>query len=169
MSFRAINLFFPVVLAIHNVEEYAGFDEFARSYQCSPIEKIMTRPVMRGALLMLTAGAAVNSAATFKADRGMPCVLSRVGTFSLLFNAVGHCLLCFVRRRSAPGTVSSILVILPYSALAVAAMLTPRKKRRSFLVRYAVLGAISLPVITISSLIVSYALLKAVRAIRAAL
>ena len=32
MSFAALNLLFPVVVAVHNLDEYRGYTDFVRSY-----------------------------------------------------------------------------------------------------------------------------------------
>jgi hypothetical protein len=32
MTFVALNLLFPIVLAIHNVDEYSRYDDFIRAY-----------------------------------------------------------------------------------------------------------------------------------------
>jgi len=47
MTFAAVNLLFPVVLAIHNFDEYSRCDDFIRAYHPRLGEKLATRRVFR--------------------------------------------------------------------------------------------------------------------------
>jgi len=51
-------LLFPVVLAIHNIDEYIRYDDFVRSCP-SWLAKKLTRPIVRSAAVLLTLAAAV--------------------------------------------------------------------------------------------------------------
>ena len=45
MSFAAFNLLFPIVVAVHNIDEYRGYTDFVHSYP-SWLDEKLTRRVL---------------------------------------------------------------------------------------------------------------------------
>ena len=169
MTFRTLNLCFPLVLAIHNAEEYLHGDAFAAVWPLSFLHERGTRRILRNALLLLTAGAALTSAATYISRDKRLLTLSRAATFALLLNALGHGAASLVRRRWQPGTVSAVFLVLPYSAAAIAAMRVPRQDMSRFLFRSGLLGAMTLPLATAGFLAISFGLARVERLLRTSL
>ena len=163
MTFRTLNLCFPLVLAVHNAEEYFQADAFGAVWLESAMQKRVTRRILRNAMLLLTASAALTSIATFLSRDKRLLILSRAATFALLLNALGHGAASLVRRRWLPGSVSAVWLILPYSAAAIAAMRVSRGELPRFLFRSAVLGAVTLPLATGGFLAISFGLARVER------
>jgi hypothetical protein len=64
MTLVNFSLLFPVVLAVHNIDEYNRYDDFVRSYPSWLAQKL-TRPIVRWAAVLLTLAAAVLVALTY--------------------------------------------------------------------------------------------------------
>ena len=166
MTFRTLNLCFPLVLAIHNAEEYLHYDALMTVLPAASLRKRVTRRILRDALLLLTASAAFASAATYVSEDKRLLTLSRAATFALLLNGLGHGAASLVRRRWQPGTFSAVLLILPYSAAAIAAMRVPQEDMPRFLIRSSVLGAVTLPLATAGFLSISFGVARVERFLR---
>jgi hypothetical protein len=148
-------LLFPVVLAIHNIDEYVRYDDFLRSYP-SWFAKKLTRPIVRRAAVLLTLAAAVLVALTYFNRSDVLITISKVAIIALGLNGIGHCLLSLKNRAVLPGTLSAIVLVLPYSAIAVMMMLINSGDSSWSLLRYAAIGAVVAPIVIGSVLTVSY-------------
>jgi hypothetical protein len=156
MSFPALNLLFPVVLAIHNLEEYSRYDDFMRAYHVRLPAKFTTRPVMRDATVLLTLAVAVLDGLTYFYKGAVLVAISETAIFALMLNGVGHCILSLKRRSLIPGTLSAVALVLPYSAIAIASMpMSKGESIRSLLV-YALLGGLATPLAVATFLSISY-------------
>ena len=71
-------------------------------------------------------------------------------------NGIGHCVLSLKRRKLAPGTFSAVVLVMPYSLLAIASMRASLGDSLSSLITYAIYGALVIPVSTLSFLWLSY-------------
>lgn len=158
MTFTALNLLFPVVLAVHNAEEYAGYDDFVRTYQRRLPGKLTTRRVMRDAAILLTVAVAILSGFTYVYRSAALITVSKMAVLALLLNGAGHCLLSLKQRRLVPGTFSAIALVLPYSALAIATMRSSHGDTCRSLLLDGVIGGLATPVVILASLCVSYGL-----------
>src|ERR1035438_1224570 len=98
MSFTALNLLFPVVLAIHNLEEYSRYDDFVRAFRARWPAKFRTRPAMRDAAALLTLAVAVLDGLTYFYKGAVLVALSETAIFALMINGIGHCILSLKRR-----------------------------------------------------------------------
>lgn len=155
MSFRILILLLPLVVGLHNVEEYRRYDEFVRIYfRRGLLARLMSRAVLRYALTFVTLAAIVLCAWTYVSRTEMLLITSRVAIFALGGNAVGHCVLSVIRRSITPGTVSAALVVLPNSVLAVITMRVVLGDSLIALVSYACLGAVTVPLAVIASILV---------------
>ena len=71
MSFVAFNLLFPIVVAVHNIDEYRGYTDFVRSYP-SWLAKKLTRRVLGWAAILLTLAVTALAVATYIFIRTVP-------------------------------------------------------------------------------------------------
>ena len=163
MTFVVLNLLFPVVLAIHNTEEYLRFDEFIGSYRSLLPERLTSRRVVRDAAILLTLAAAVVCWLTYKHQTARLLAISKVAILALMLNGVSHCILSVRRRRLMPGTLSAVLLVLPYAALAIAKMHTDCGDSARSFVLLAACGAIAVPIAVAASLSCSYGLSRMLR------
>lgn len=148
ITFPALYLVLPVVLAVHNVDEYRRYDEFVQVYQGRIPARFITRDVLRNALTLLTFIAAVISIVTYFFRTEVLISLSKIAVFALMLNAIGHCIQSLSKRRMTPGTLSAITLVLPYSIVAIMVMRSQLGDSVSSLLEFALLGAITIPLVS---------------------
>ena len=156
MTFLVLSLLLPVVLAIHNFDEYARYDGFVRIYHSRLPERVTTRRVVRNAAILLTLAVAALGALTYTNRSPFLVALSKVTIFALLVNGIGHCITSLKRRTLVPGTLTAITLVLPYSVIALVVMRTNLGDSGWSLLRYAAFGALAIPLATISFLWLGY-------------
>lgn len=156
MTFAALNLLFPVVLAAHNADEYRRYEDFIREYHGRLAARLATRTVMRNAAILLPIAAAALAVPTFLWEPPALVTIARVAIFALMLNAIGHCALSLKRRSMLPATVSAIVLVLPYSLVCVFVMRTKLGDSWWFLLRCAALGAIVAPIAVFLFLWIGY-------------
>ncbi len=150
-------LLFPVVLAIHNIDEYVRYDDFIQAGYPSWLAKKLTRPIVRRAAVLLTLAAAVLVALTYFNRSDVLITISKVAIIALGLNGIGHCLLSLKNRAVLPGTLSAIVLVLPYSAIAVMMMLiNSRETHPGLFCAMPRSGAVVAPIVIGSVLTVSY-------------
>jgi hypothetical protein len=145
MTFPALNLLLPAVLAVHNIDEYSRYDQFVRLYQRRIPERFTTRRVMRDAMILLTLTAAVISALTYLFRTPALLSVSKIAVFALMLNAIGHCVQSLTKRRMMPGILSAITLVLPYSIAAIMLMRSQLGDSVSSLLGFTLAGAITIP------------------------
>lgn len=145
MTFPVLNLLLPVVLAVHNFDEYSRYDEFVRVYQGWLPQRFITRRVLRDALTLLTLAAAMISVLTYFFRTDALISVSRIAIFALMLNAIGHCIQSLNKGRMTPGTPSAIALVLPYSVVAIIVMRSYLGDSVSSLLRFALAGTITIP------------------------
>lgn len=143
MTFEAFLLLFPIVLAVHNWDEYAQFDEFVNVYHLPLPRKVRTRRVIGLAAISLTLVVAVLSAATYRYKSSGLLTISKVSVCGLMLNGLGHCVLSVRRGKMLPGTWSAVTLTLPYSAFALYLLRTRGGDSAGALLRCAGLGAVA--------------------------
>jgi hypothetical protein len=158
MTFAALNLLFPVVLAAHNADEYRRYEDFVREYHGRLSARLATRNVMRNAAILLPIVAAALAVPTYAWNPTALMTIARIAIFALMLNAIGHCALSVKRRSMLPGTVSAIALVLPYSLVCLFAMRTQLGDSWWFLLRCAALGAIATPITVFLFLWMAYGL-----------
>ncbi len=163
MTFAAFNLLFPVLLAIHNLEEYSRCDEFIRVYPGRLAQRFTTRRVVRDAATLLTLAAAGISVLAYALRAEILIRISQVAIFALALNAIGHCVVSIRRRRFMPGTFSAITLVLPYSAVAIVMMHVGLGEPMAALVGWALLGGAALPIVIVLFLAMGYGLSRLFR------
>jgi len=156
MTFAALNLLSPLVLAAHNADEYRRYEDFVREYHGRLPAKLASRSVMRNAAILLPIAAAAIAVPAYLWRAPTLMTIARIAIFALMLNAIGHCALSLKRRSMLPGTHSAIALVLPYSSVCVFVMRTQLADSWWFLVRCAALGAVAVPLAVFSSLSISY-------------
>lgn len=145
MTFGAVILLLPLVLSIHNLDEYTHHPEFAR-WQRSPLpERFATRRVFAWAAMLLTLTVAIVSLLTYRYEYPLLRSIWIVSMFALAWNALGHCALSAARRSLLPGTRSAGALVLPYAGIAIFALHVSLAIPFRTLLEYAGLGALALP------------------------
>lgn len=145
MALDVVVLLFPLVLALHNLDEYARYEAFVDAYHSRLPAKLTTRPAVFWAATTLTIAAAVICLSAFLWQRPVLLLVAKVSICALLLNAVGHCLLSLKRRRWLPGTVSACILVLPYGLIALIVIWKSGGASAAAIIRYALLGAITIP------------------------
>jgi hypothetical protein len=145
MTFAAINLLFPIVVALHNFEEYRGYADFVRSYPAWLAQKL-TRRVVAWAAILLTLTVSALAVATYFYQNQVWFTISKIAIIGLALNCLGHCVLSITRRKLVPGTLSGAIIVLPYSLIAIMLMRTNLQDSFLALFGYAAIGAIVTPI-----------------------
>jgi hypothetical protein len=156
LPFDVLQLLFPAVLAIHNLDEYCRRDDFTRAFQSWLSAKHVRRSVIRDAAILLTLAVTTLCVLTYLYRSAALLTLSKIAIFALMLNAVGHCFLSLKRRTLVPGTISAVALVLPYSILAITIMRTNLADSTVSLFFYAACGALAAPLAIMGFLIVSY-------------
>jgi hypothetical protein len=145
MAFDILLLLFPIVLATHTLDEYARHEDFVDAYHSRLPAKLTSRPAIFWAATTLTVAAAVICLGAFVWQGPVLLPVAKVMICALLLNAVSHCLLSLKRRKLLPGTRSACILVLPYGVIALVVMRTYVGDSAAAIIRYALLGAITIP------------------------
>lgn len=145
MIFDCIILSFPLVLAIHNFDEYSHYDDFVDAYHSRIARKFTSRRVVRYAAASLTLSAVVLAGLAYVYKGSFLLAIIKTSIFALMLNAIGHCLLSLRRRTLLPGTLSAAVLVMPYSIIAVAVMRRNLGGSYRSLLRFAAAGAVAIP------------------------
>jgi hypothetical protein len=146
MTFPALNLVLPVVLAAHKVDEYRRYDEFVEVYKDRIPARFTTRGVIGNAMTLLTLTAVLISVLTYFYLTPAWVSFAKIAVFALMLNAIGHCIQSLSKRRMTAGTLSAITLVLPYSIVAIMVMRGQLGDSVSSLLGFALVGAITIPV-----------------------
>lgn len=129
MTFAELNLLYPFVLAAHNAEEYLHFEDFARTYMRHLPAQLRTREVTRNAMALLTCSSFVWTIGACLSGAKPLIAISKTAMFALGANAAGHCVLSLGRKRWVSGSISALVLILPYTCAAISLL---RREKSSF-------------------------------------
>jgi hypothetical protein len=160
LNHDGIALLLPVVLAVHNAEEFAQYDRFARTFQGRIPSVLTTRKVSGGAMLLVTVAAAALAGAAHCTESEPARAAVKVAVFAIAWNALGHGVLSLRERAVLPGTVTALLVVLPYGVLAVHAMREQDGDSARRLLFFALTGAVALPTVVLAAAALSYGALR---------
>ena len=103
MSIYALGLLFPIILGVHNAEEYFRRDDFLRGYP-PRIARLLSRQAIRTAMVLLTMAAALISVLAWWLRTTWLLDVAVVADFALALNALGHVGRSIRWRSLAPGT-----------------------------------------------------------------
>lgn len=145
MTFRILALLLPVFLAVHTLEEFSRYEAFVRQTPLRLPRRFITRAVMRNAAILLTLAVAVLGVLTCLRPSPLYIAIACIAILGLACNAAGHCILSIRRRAWVPGTVSAVVLVLPYSLIAIGTMRVVLGLSWVIVLCYAVLGAIAAP------------------------
>lgn len=140
-----ITLLLPLVLAVHNLDEYAKHEDFVDAYYPRLSRKLTARPVIRNAVVLLTVSVALLAGFSYVYNDDVLRTICTVAIFALMLNAISHCVLSLKRRRILPGTLSAVLLVLPYSVVAIMITHSESGDSYSHLALLAALGALTVP------------------------
>ena len=157
MSIETLGLFFPLILGIHNAEEYLRYHDFVRPHHRRIPGRFLSRPVIRNAAVFLTLVAAVVCVLAWL--RGTE-LLSRVvvaSTVALALNALGHVGMTMMQRTVMPGTVSAVALVLPYSVCVIVMFRASTEASWASLLGMAGLGLLLIPASVAVFLLLGYA------------
>ena len=163
MTSDGMALLLPVVVALHNAEEFALYGRFPGACQPRLPAPLTTRAVVGGAMILVTVAAAVLAWAAYHAEDGYAHTAVRVAVFALLWNALGHGLLSLRRRTLLPGTVTALLVVLPYAIASVLGIEAHAGAPAKQLLSLGLAGAAALPAIVLVAIGLSYSVLQLAR------
>ena len=166
MHFDGWMLLFPIVLGIHNGEEYRRYENFVGSYHQRLRSRFVQRAAVLAAMILVTAASIALVALSYCYRTPTLHLFCKIAVFALMINALGHCALSILRHKLAAGTFSAIGLILPFSALALYAMHADLGDSVGTLARCAALGALAVPVIIVASLLGGFTCSHAVAALR---
>jgi hypothetical protein len=111
-----------VAAAVHNLEEWRGYEKWAHAFHGRLNARLNNRRVCGIALILLSAALLILGLAEFAEGPGWTTAYSRVAVFALLVNALGHCAKSAKTRELVPGTISAVALIMPLSLIAIYVM-----------------------------------------------
>jgi L-asparagine transporter-like permease len=155
MSFPALYLLFPVVLAIHNLDEYFASRHRTQQSRPSWLMRYYQSEVARLAMMLLTVASVVVAVLNYVERDGKLNTVAELSVFALLFNAIGHVIVSLKARSFTPGTRSALIFVLPYSVLAIAAIRRGSGFSVTALWPVAIAGLVALPVAILVALAVA--------------
>jgi hypothetical protein len=122
LSFQALYLLFPAVLALHNLDEYSSSKPRAPHTRLSWSSRHFQSEVTRLAMILLTLASVVVAVLNYARRDSMLTIVAELSVFALLFNAIVHLTLSLIARSFTPGTRSALILVLPYSLVTIAAI-----------------------------------------------
>jgi hypothetical protein len=157
MNICALGLLFPMILAIHNAEEYFRHAQFARIFHSRLASRFLARPVIRMAMILLTIAATTLSVLAWIYRTPVLVDAVVVASFALMLNAFGHVMVSMRCRALTPGTISAAALVLPYSAAVIATLRMNEGMSWAWMGRMALLGFPVIPVAVGVFMLLGYA------------
>ncbi len=155
-AFEWVTMLLPLIAAVHNVDEYARYDDFVRAYHSRFLAKQVSRPAMQNALIAVTLFVSVIAGLAYVHKGGVYVALCNITILAFMENAIGHCVLSLKRHTLVPGTLSAAVLVLPYSIVAVASMRADLARSYSSLLLFAASGAVAMPLFIVGFLWLGY-------------
>ena len=153
-----VTVLLPLLVAVHNLDEYARYEDFVRTYHSRFLAKQASRPAIRNALIAVTVLVTVIAALAYVHKGGIYVVLCNITILAFMENAIGHCVLSLKRRSLVPGTLSAALVVLPYSIVAIVSMRADPAWSYSSLLLLAACGVVAMPLFIVGLIWLGYAI-----------
>jgi len=145
VTFSALMLLFPVVLAIHNLDEALGRADFASAWHRKLDPRLADRRVRAAAASLLTLAAATIAIANYLDSTAASQLAARIAVFALFLNAIGHCAISILKGRLLPGTVTAACLVIPFSVVALYSARADVARSAQAFLGHVALGAITLP------------------------
>lgn len=160
MRFAELMLALPAVLAVHHLDEVRGADSFVTLYKRVLGARFGDPRVFKMALILIPIATVVLVVSNAMRGGAELRLLCEVAVFAMLVNAIGHGGQSLARRTLLPGTVSGLVVIMPFCVVAVAVMRAEFGAAAGSLLLYAVLGLFAIPLVVAVSLVAGYGLTR---------
>ena len=155
-TFEWVTVLLPLLVTVHNVDEYSRYDDFVRTYHSRFLAKRVSRPAMRNTLIAVTLIVALIAGLAYVHKGGVYVALCNITILAFMENAIGHCVLSLKRRTLVPGTLSAAVLVLPYSMVAIASMRADPASSYSSLLLLAACGAVAMPLFIIGFIWLGY-------------
>ena len=156
MNVATLSLFYPVILGIHNAEEYLRYNDFVRAHRGRVTARLLARPVIRNAGVLLTLAATVLCVLVWLRGSDLLIEAFVVAVFALMLNAFGHVAMTLRQRAITPGTISAVALVLPYSVWVIVAFRTSTGASWMSLLGTAGLGLLAIPLAVTVFLLLGY-------------
>lgn len=111
MLTTTLGLFIPIILTVHNAEEYFAFEEMDKL----PFFPCRERRVFLRALILLTLFASLIAFANYWMQGWQ--FMTTILVLALLLNGMQHLLSSLWLKRVVPGTYTAAFLLIPYALL----------------------------------------------------
>jgi Protein of unknown function with HXXEE motif len=155
-SFPALYLVFPLVLGVHNLDEYTHAQRRLANPQLQAHSSFFRSDVAQFAMILLTVASCLVALLNYTTRTMGMAIVAELSVFSLFFNAVGHIILSIKHRAWGPGTRSATFLVLPYTMAALTIMTRGSGQAVLALWPLAVGGLVALP----AAILIALALAK---------
>ena len=152
MNILRLCVLFPLVLAVHNADEFRQYEEFVRVYHGRLAKRFVTKPVVQTAAILLTCAGVLLGVLTAVYRTPVLVDASFVASLALMLNACSHVVVSLKARTLTPGTLSALLIVLPYGALLLYVARLPWEA----VLRFAALGLFVAPAAVVLFLFLGY-------------
>ncbi len=164
ISTYTVNLLFPVVLAIHNADEFLRYEQFIQVYHSRIAPRFVTRKSIGYAALLITIAATVLSVFTWLYENAILMKMSAIAVFALLLNAAGHVIMSIRRGSLTPGTFTAITLVIPYSLAMIFLLHADLGMSWTTMANLAALGLLAAPLAIVTFIFLGYLMSYAVNA-----
>lgn len=114
MKTVVLGLLLPVILILHNAEEYWSFEEFKKTHLRFIKEKFRQRKIFLYALVILTTCASGICISNYFVGGRTFQFVTTIIVLSLFLNGIQHCISSLWARKILPGTISAAFLLIPY-------------------------------------------------------
>ncbi len=114
MNTQFLGLLLPIVIFFHGAEEYASFDEFKKTSPFFIDKRFHHRQVFLYALLIIQAIVTLVGVWYYLTGSITLDLMTTIVVLAFLINGFQHVCSSLWHRKVLPGTISSILLIIPF-------------------------------------------------------
>ena len=160
ISTQKLVLLLPVIFVLHNIEEYLYYDKFTNYYPKFVDQKFNDQKVFLVAVSILSVAVALIAGLDYCFSNNIIKHLTVIVLFSVFINAIQHCICSLFFRKILPGTITSVLLIIPYAII----FITTAKLELNFgfkeLISYGIASIFVMIISILISLKIGYWLIK---------
>ena len=162
ISTQKISLLLPIIFVIHNIDEYLSYSRLVDYYFKFIDPKLKDPKVFLYAVSILSIVVVLIVWVSYFYCNKITKFLTMIVFFSI-FNAIQHCIHSLFFRKILPGTITSILLIIPYSIIFIINMKNGSIFEFKDFLLYGILSVIVMKISILLSLKISYWLIKAIK------
>ena len=163
ISTQKISLLLPIIFVIHNIEEYLSYARLADYYFKFIDPKLKDPKVFLYAVSILSIVVVLIVGVSYFYCNKITKFLTMIVFFSIFINAIQHCINSLFFRKILPETITSILLIIPYSIIFIINMKNGSIFEFKDFLLYGILSVIVMKISILLSLKISYWLIKAIK------